>query len=99
MRYQHADGGYTRAVFDENLWGVYVRGADDWYASASRAAAEEHAHALNTSLLRNYEKRGRHGFDPVCWAIPDYWPLGADAHAHELARQHLEQAKRPEAAA
>lgn len=86
--YVHADGGPTRegARFDDTLWGVYIRGVDEWYAATSRAEAENHANDLNTAILRNYAKRGRSRFDPVCWAVPDYWPFGPERHAHSLAQ-------------
>lgn len=90
MSYVHADGGPTRdgVTFDDTLWGVYVRGMDEWFAASGRRAAENHAQALNAAMIGRV--RTPHPFDPICWAVPDYWPFDATAHALALSRQAAE---------
>ena len=77
----HADGSQTEYITPE-LWGVYVRGQDEWRAYESRKDAEVAAQAINDkicSLTKNLHS-------PHVWAIPDLWPWSAEDHASELAK-------------
>lgn len=66
------------------LWGIEIVGPDDWFASESLQAAREHAHALNTAIMR----RPADAIEPNVWAIPrllhDWTP---EQHAASLADQ------------
>lgn len=83
MAYTHADGAVTD--FDKRdpaLWGVYVRGQDEWFAAASREGAEEYAQTLNREVCAVLKNR----LSPTLWAVPDYWPWSAEDHAAEIQK-------------
>lgn len=83
MSYTHADGAVTD--FDKRepaLWGVYVRGQDEWFPATDREGAEQYAHSINTEVCKLIKNR----LSPNLWAVPDFWPWSVEDHAAELEK-------------
>lgn len=88
MSYTHADGAVTD--FDKrepSLWGVYIRGQDEWLAAPSRYDAEQDAQYLNGNVCSMSKTR----MSPVLWAVPDLWPWSDEDHAAELKKRAAEE--------
>lgn len=78
----HVDGSFSHPDADPPLWGVYVRGMDEWHAAASWHDAMNRSNALNVSIA----SRAPREHDPHIWSIPDLWPFSGDDHAVELKK-------------
>ena len=84
MNYMHVDG--RRTVADENLWGVYLKGPDEWHAAKSMWHAMELAHQTNADWIK-HSKRDPSLNDPHFWATPDLWPFTESEHQRILREE------------
>ncbi len=85
----HADGRRTE-IADDNLWGVYLRGADEWHAANSMWDAMKTAQETNAAYWKQTQKDPSPN-DPWFWAIPDVWPFTESAHKDALQKQAAER--------
>lgn len=78
----HVDGSFSYPDAEPPLWGVYVRGMDEWHAAASWSDAMKRANGLNAAIASREPREN----DPHVWSIPDLWPFNGEDHAADLAK-------------
>lgn len=84
--HQHADGSRRQHTASElELWGVYLRGADEWHAAKSMWDAVKMAHITNADFFATEPSPN----DPWFWATPDVWPFTPEEHAADLGQKGM----------
>lgn len=80
--YTHVDGSFSYPDAEPALWGVYVRGMDEWHAAQSWHDAMKDANTLNGAIAIREPREN----DPFVWSVPDLWPFSGDDHAADLSK-------------
>lgn len=81
--YTHVDGSFSYPDAEPPLWGIYIRGMDEWRAAKSWHGAMQMANGLNAEIASREPREN----DPHVWAVPDLWPWSGADHALDLGKE------------